>query len=125
MKPEDKKLCRELIYTGLERECKQFVNEMKQIANLVVPEDFNQSYQEIHGRHIEGPWHKRFIEIHNLANDFNQHIAERYDGMSGSRYINCVIGLYLDQLITDEEISRFSEEIQTRINNIVSPHREE
>lgn len=35
----DKRRCRELIHIGLERECEQFVKEMKELANKPIPQN--------------------------------------------------------------------------------------
>lgn len=54
----DKRLCRELIHVGLERECRKFVEEVQKITSKQIPlAELNASYQEESGVAVEGPWH--------------------------------------------------------------------
>lgn len=117
----DKRLCRELIDTGLERECRHFVEQIQRIANEPVPpEQANEPYSEINGQSVERVWHKRFIKLFNATDKFNNHVAHRYDHVSASGYLNCIVGLYLDNWLTDEEIARLSDEPQNHIYKFVS-----
>lgn len=109
----DKRLCRELIHVGLERECKEFVEGMQELVSKPIPaEELNVPYQEENGDSVEGPWHKRYIKIVNKAHAFNKHVARRYDGITGGHYLDAVQDLYCNDLVTDEEISPFSEEVE-------------
>lgn len=46
----DKRLCRELIHVGLERECRKFVEDVQKIASKPIPlVELNASYQEVSG----------------------------------------------------------------------------
>ena len=117
----DKRLCRELIDTGLERECKHFVEQIQRIANEPIPpEQLNEPYREENGQSIERVWHKRFIKLFRATDKFNHHVALRYDHATGSHYLDCVAGLYLDKWLTDEEISRFSDEPRDYITSLGS-----
>ena len=62
------------------------------------------------GRSEEGPWHKRYIALYKKTASFDQHVAYRYDGMTGGHYIDGGLGLYIDNIITDEEIALLSDE---------------
>ena len=107
----DKRRCRELIHIGLERECEQFVREMQQLANRPLPlSELNEPYREENGFSIEGPWHKRYIALYKKTREYDKHDANRYDDITGSRYIGCVFELYLDGIITDEEIAPLSDQ---------------
>lgn len=100
----DKRACRELIHIALERECKAYTDKMAKISKKpVVPEA---EYREENGFPVEGPWHKRFIELYKATDSFNYRIAQIYDGMSGSRYLPTVRILHEDGWLTDEEVSR-------------------
>lgn len=106
----DKKLCRQLIHIGIERECEQFVNKMQQLASKPIPaRELEQPYAEENGQAVEGPWHKRYIALYRKVMNFDKHIANRYDGITGSRYLDCVLSLYCDDIITDDEIANFSD----------------
>ena len=59
----DKRLCRELINTGLERECRHFVEQIQEIAaEPISPEQANEQYSEMNGISCERVWHKRYIK---------------------------------------------------------------
>ena len=117
----DKRLCRELIDTGIERECRQFVEQVRKIAlEPIPPELINEPYSEINGIACERVWHKRYIKLYNATERFNRHIAHRYDHVTASSCLECVAGLYTDNWLTDEEIARLSDESQDYINKSVS-----
>jgi hypothetical protein len=117
----DKRLCRELINTGLERECRRFVEQIQLIANKPIPpEQLNEPYREENGQSIERVWHKRFIKLFRATNEFNRHVALRYDHATGSHYLDCVAGLFLDKWLTDDEIARFSDEPRVYITSFAS-----
>jgi hypothetical protein len=48
----------------------------------------------------------------------DKHIARRYDGLTGSRYIFTVAGLLADGIISEEDIQEFRKEVQDKIHNI-------
>jgi len=113
----DKRRCRELIHIGLERECEKFVKDIQKLASKSIPlAELNAPYCEENGRSVEGPWHKRYIALYKLTDKFDKHVARRYDGMSGGHYVECVLGLYLDGIITDEEIASLSNEVRDFIH---------
>ena len=117
----DKRLCRELIDTGLERECKAFVEKIQRIANAPIPpEQLNEPYREENGQGIERVWHKRFIQLFKATDEFNHHVTRHYDPLTGSRYLDCVLGLYLDQWLTDDEIARLTDEPRHHINKVIT-----
>lgn len=117
----DKRLCRELINTGLERECKRFVEQIQRIVcEPIPPEQLNEPYREENGQSVERVWHKRFIKLFRATDKFNHHVALRYDHATGSHYLDCVAVLYLDKWLTDDEIARFSDEPREYINRFVS-----
>lgn len=108
----DKRLCRELIHVGLERECRKFVEDVQKIASKPIPlVELNASYQEVSGVAVEGPWHKLYIKVFNKVRSFDKHVARRYDGVTGSHYLDVVLALYCDDIVTDDEIIRFSEKV--------------
>ena len=107
----DKRRCRELIHIGLERECEQFVKDIQQMANETIPLiELNEPYREEDGFSVEGPWYKRYIALYKKTEEYDKHVADRYDGITGGHYIDCVLGLYLDGIITDEEIAPLSDQ---------------
>lgn len=108
----DKRRCRELIHIGLERECEKFAKDIQELASKSIPlAELNAPYREENGWSVEGPWHKRYIALYKLTEKFDKHIARRYDGISGGHYVEGVLGLYLDGIITDEEIALLSDDV--------------
>lgn len=99
----DKRKCRELIHTALERECKAYVEKMARLSSKKVESEGQ--YQEEDGRPVEGPWHKQFIKLFKATDSFNYRIAQIYDRMSGSRYLPTVRLLHEEGWLTDEEVS--------------------
>lgn len=109
----DKRLCRELIHVSLERECRKFVEDMQKVVSKPIPlAELNAPYREENGFAVEGPWHKQYFKIFNKVRTFDKHVARRYDGISGGHYLDAVLGLYCDDIVTDDEISGFSEKIE-------------
>jgi hypothetical protein len=107
----DKRKCRELIHVGLERECEKYVKEMQELAGKPVPlAELNEPYREENGFSVEGPWHKRYIALYKKTASFDKHIAQRYDGMTGGQYLDGVLGLYCEGIISDDEIAPLSDE---------------
>ena len=107
----DKRKCRELILVGLERECEKYVKEMQKLANTPIPlAELNEPYREENGFSVEGPWHKRYIALYKKTASFDKHIAQRYDGMTGGHYLDDVLSLYCEGIISDDEIAPLSDE---------------
>jgi hypothetical protein len=107
----DKRKCRELIHVGLERECEKYVKEMQKLVNTPIPlAELNEPYREENGFSVEGPWHKRYIALYKKTASFDKHIAQRYDGMTGGHYLDDVLSLYCEGIISDDEIAPLSDD---------------
>ena len=107
----DKRKCRELIHFGLERECEKYVKDIQRLAGKPIPlSELNEPYREENGFSVEGPWHKRYIALYKKTVSFDKHIAQRYDGMSGGHYLDCVLSLYCEGIISNDEIAPLSDE---------------
>lgn len=107
----DKKLCRQLMHIGIERECEKFVREMQKLSSKPIPlDELGAPYREENGFAVEGPWHKRYLAIFRKVKNFDKHVARRYDGITGSHYLDCVLDLYYNDVITDDDIAPLSEE---------------
>ncbi len=117
----DKRLCRELINTGLERECRHFVEQIQSIANAPIPpEQINEPYSEVNGKSTERVWHRRYIKLLKATDRFSFQVACRYDNVTASTYLECIVGLYIGNWLTDEEIARLSDEPRNHINTLAS-----
>lgn len=94
---KDKKVAREIIEKGVQRE---FANGLN-AANAVI-----QKWKSNHLTNREA-YHLLFKKI----TDFDKHIAHRYDAMRGSRYFITIANLFAEEIITEEDIKDFSQEV--------------
>ena len=83
-----KKIARKLINLGLQRECAKFMQSTKDFMNK------NASAEDAH-----------------RIDNFDEHIAQRYDGISGGQYYITVYSLYFDGVLRDEDIREFDDEL--------------
>ena len=97
------------------------VLQIQRIAREPIPpEQLNEPYREENGQSVERVWHKRFTQLFRATDKFNDHVARRYDDVTGSHYLDCVAVLYFDKWLTDEEIARFSDEPREYIKRFAS-----
>jgi hypothetical protein len=102
---KDKKAAREVIEKGLQREFetglskteKLLLNWRKGIKNNT------ETYHAVY-KHIK---------------NFDKHIAFRYDGITGSRYLITITGQLLDDVLHEEDLADFSEEVQLYLKSVV------
>ena len=103
---EQKRIAKRLIDIALERECAVFNLRIKTLA----------------GHHLNTkltkPNHQRYLDIYKLTDEFDKHIADRYDGLSGSRYLMTIVNLYCDGVLKDEDLIEFDDEVFMQIKNI-------
>lgn len=103
---EQKKIAKRLIDTALERECAVFNLRIKTLV----------------GHHLNTrlakPNHQRYLEIYKQTDEFDKHIASRYDGLSGSKYFMTIVNLYCDGVLKDEDLIEFEDEVFMQIKNI-------
>ena len=92
----DKRLCRELIKQGVEKEFAIGLNKFDAII---------QAWKEGKLDSREG-YHTVFKEVE----DFDKHIARRYDNPSNSTLYFTIVALLHDKLITVEDLEGFSEQ---------------
>ena len=85
-----KKIARELISTGLRRECKTFLKKIETFMH-------NSRYQ------TDNP-HEVYLKLYKKVESFDKHIALRYNGLGGSRYYMTVLTLFYDKILTLEDI---------------------
>jgi len=105
---KDKKAAREVIEKGLQREFekglskteKLLLNWRKGIKNNT------ETYQAV------------YKQIKN----FDKHIAFRYNGIKGSRYLPTIIGQLLDDVLHEEDLADFSEEVQLYLKSVVEKY---
>jgi len=96
-----KKVARELIDLGLQRECKSFTDKITKFTNSA--------------EWKTGDSHELYIKLYKKVTSFDEHIAKRYDGLTGSHYFMAVFGLFQDEVLTPEDIARFDMEVQNEL----------
>ena len=95
---KDKKVAREIIDKGLQREFEDGLNKADSILQSWKTEvkDNKDTYYQLY-EHIK---------------NFDKHIAGRYDGIRGSSYLLTITGQMIDNVIHDEDLIDFSEEVR-------------
>lgn len=99
-----KKTARLLINEGLQRECRLHLQKVESLLRNA--KDKN-----------ELP-HDTYLKLYEKVYDFDRHIAQIYDGMSGSRYFMTITDLFCSGILTQKDINLFSEEVQQAILRI-------
>ena len=97
---QQKKIARNLINLGLQRECAKFMQSTKDFMNK------NASAEDAHDA---------YLNLYKRIDNFDEHIAQRYDGISGGQYYITVYSLYFDGVLGDEDIREFDDEIYNKL----------
>ena len=95
---KDKKVAREIIDKGLQWELE---------SGLTKADAILQSWKS-KAKDNKDTYYQLYKHIVN----FDKHIARRYDGITGSRYLITITGQMLDNVIHEEDLVDFSEEVQ-------------
>ena len=101
----EKKLAREIIEAGLQKEFTKELLDADKILN-------DWKIKALDNRNAYHNLYKHII-------DFDKHIARRYDGMTGSGYLLVIIAQMLDGLITKNDLENFSEEVKNIIKRSI------
>ena len=96
-----KKIARELIDSSLQKECALFLEKIEQSAS-------NQNKKSPH---------EDYLALYKKVNAFDKHIAKRYDDLRGSNYFIIIVGLFLDEVLTMEDLNLFDEDMRGKILN--------
>ena len=101
---KDKKVAREVIDIGLQRDFEYGLDKTEELL--------------VNWR--KGVGNKEtYYAVYKHINRFNKHIALRYDGITGSRYLISITGLLLDEVLHEEDLVNFSEEVQLYLKSVV------
>lgn len=106
----DKKAARILIDKGLERE---YANGLKKVSGIL--EDWLKD--RIENR-------EAYMKMYKQVTGYDRHIAKRYNGLTGSRYLITLIGLVYDKVVNEDELTDFTGEVREYIIETVSKLRE-
>lgn len=98
-----KKVARELIKESLQKECAQFLEKIE---------------MSVSNRDQEGKSpHETYLNLYKEVKSFDKYIERRYDDLRGSRYFMVLVGLLLDEVLTQEDLNRFDEDMKKRLLN--------
>lgn len=100
----DKKAAKEILETALQRDFEESLNKSEELiqnwkSGKKTPKD---AYHDLY-KHIS---------------KFDKFITKRYDNLSSSSYLLCIIGLYLDNVIDNKDLENFSDEVQEYIKSV-------
>ncbi len=104
----EKKIAREIIEKGLQVEFAKALYD----ADTVLQ---NWKSKETDNRTA---YHK----LYKTVKDNDKHIARRYDGMTGSRYIDTIAAQLADGIISNDDLKEFTEETQNEISKLFRIH---
>ncbi|MFZ4708063.1 MAG: hypothetical protein ACOYMF_18820 [Bacteroidales bacterium] len=101
---QDKKTAREIIEAGLQKEFAKGLFDADTILTKWKNKstDNSDAYHSLY-RHITG---------------FDKHIVRRYDNMKGSTYLFIIAAQLRDELISEDDLTEFSEEARQAIKRI-------
>jgi hypothetical protein len=102
----DKKIARQIIEKGLQKE---FADGLNSFDSILI--DWKEQKKD-----NRDSYHL----LYKTVRDFDKQIARRYDDMTGSRYLLIIAGQLYDSVITENDIRELSEEAQNFINGIRS-----
>jgi hypothetical protein len=96
-----KKLVRQLIEIGLTRE---FENGISKIDRII------QRWKD-----SEAETNETYYQIYEKLNNFDKHIGQRYNGMSGSNYLFVLASQFADGVITVKDLEVLDEDLQHKV----------
>jgi len=97
----EKKIAREIIEIGLQKE---FSNGLLE-AEKVLTDWKNNSINNRDAYHL----------LYQKIKNFDKHIARRYDGMTGSKYLFIIVAQLADGIISEEDLEKFPDEVKLKI----------
>jgi len=101
----DKKILVNLVEVSVQVEINQFLKNQ-----------FN-SYQKIMETEYEDI-RKPYWELNDSFKDFSKHLVRTYDGWSHRRLTSMVVNWWIDGILTEKDISRFSESGRSKLEEM-------
>ncbi len=95
IKESDWKLLRELKNVALERLCQRALEDLQRAA--LAPSQ---------------NWHERYLQVYSLIHERDKEVADIFNDLRRSTALLRLMMMRTAGLVTDEEMSRFSEETQ-------------
>jgi isopentenyl diphosphate isomerase/L-lactate dehydrogenase-like FMN-dependent dehydrogenase len=103
---KDKKVARQIIELGLQRELESGLNKFD-----IILKNWKENKQS--------PKNSYHLLCKTLL-DFDTHIEKRYENMTGSKYIVIISNQLHDKIISKDDINELSEEAKQKIHLILS-----
>ncbi|MFO7999639.1 MAG: hypothetical protein R6U46_00235 [Marinilabilia sp.] len=99
-KPQ-KKAAREIIDKGLQRD---YQKGLEKVENIL-------------GKWRSGKMDNQeaYLAMYKAISKHDKYLARRYDNITGSRYLLTIYGLYVDKVISEEELDPLGEEVKKEI----------
>ncbi len=104
---KERKIARSIIEAGVQRE---FEKGLQSIDSILL----NWKDKKTNNR-------ESYHMVYKTLTDFDEHIAQRYDGMMGSKYLFIIAAQLNDGTITEDDLMEFSAETIRRIKFIIQP----
>lgn len=98
---KDKRIARELIEKGLQKEFQQGLQQF----DTILQKWKNEQQDNIDIYH----------NLYKSIRDFDKHIARRYDNIKGSTYLLILIAQFRDGLICEEDLSELNPNVRNTI----------
>ena len=102
----EKQEIRKIIESGLQRE---FANGLLEAENILTAWKTNSKSNR-----------NSYHQLYKHIVDFDKQISRRYDRISGSNYLFIIAGQLLDGVITENDLSNLSKEVQQAIRMIAN-----
>ena len=97
-----KKVARTLIDLALERECQQFILDLSDMSQKPLDP-------------VDRPNHARYLELFKAMDAFDKRLAQRYDGITGGRYMEAAAFLFVEGKLTDDDLAFCDDAMQEEI----------
>jgi hypothetical protein len=101
---KDKKTAREIIEKGLQKEFAKGLFD----ADTILNEWKDKLKNNREAYHL----------LYKHISDFDKHIAGRYDEMTGSKYVFIIAGQLRDDVVSENDLADFSDEVKQAIKLI-------
>ena len=102
----DKKIARQIIEKGLQNDYAIALSKV----DAIISDWTNKKHDN------REAYHALYDQVHKS----DKHIAQRYDYMSGSKYIYIIAGQLLDGIINEDDLKEFSDEAISDITFLVN-----
>ena len=106
----EKKIARACIDKGLEAEFREGLEKSSSIISEWREAKFSNHKEAYH-------------QLYKVIDQKDHAISKRYDGLSGSRWLETVAAIFFDGYISEADIQEFSDETKAVINNLIRAWR--